>query len=160
MKRIQKRIFFFISVALLFFSSCSDSSEPSNSNSQVPSPPVTQNANVTPLQTPTPKPSATSSPAQSPTPVGSTPSPATNPSPTPQSNVKLGKAKGVVTKIDLDLGSIELDHEDIPGIMPPMIMEFYVKDKILLNGLKVGDKVSFTLEKRGSQETIIELKKQ
>ena len=68
-------------------------------------------------------------------------------------------AKGVVTKIDLKLGSVGLDHEDIPGLMPPMSMEFYVSDKKLLDGLKVGDKVDFVLRYKAHTETVVEIKK-
>lgn len=68
-------------------------------------------------------------------------------------------AKGVVTKINMQLGSIELDHEDIPGVMPRMIMEFYVQDKKMLDGLAVGDKVDFVLEYKHPTETIAAIKK-
>lgn len=63
--------------------------------------------------------------------------------------------KGLVTKINEDLGSVEMDHDDIPGVMPPMRMEFYVTDKKLLNGLKVGDAVDFTLRYNDGQEIIV-----
>ena len=67
--------------------------------------------------------------------------------------------RGKVTKINMDLGSVELDHEEIVGVMPPMIMEFYVKDKALLNGLTLSDKVEFVLEYKHPSETIIGIKK-
>jgi Cu/Ag efflux protein CusF len=67
--------------------------------------------------------------------------------------------KGKVTKINTDLGSIELNHEEIVGVMPAMIMEFYVKDKALLNGLTVGDNVEFTLEYKHPSETIVGITK-
>ncbi|HRK51204.1 MAG TPA: copper-binding protein [Pyrinomonadaceae bacterium] len=63
--------------------------------------------------------------------------------------------KGTVTKINADLGSVEMDHDDIPGIMPPMRMEFFVSDKKLLDGLKVGDAVDFTLRYTDGQEIIV-----
>ena len=68
-------------------------------------------------------------------------------------------SKGKVTKINNELGSVELNHEEIVGVMPPMIMEFYVKDKSLLDGLKVGDNVDFVLEYKHPSETIVEIKK-
>ena len=43
--------------------------------------------------------------------------------------------------------------------MPAMIMEFYVKDRSMLDGIKVGDLVDFTIEEKGSTEIISELKK-
>ena len=67
--------------------------------------------------------------------------------------------KGVVTKINLELGSVELDHEDIPGLMPPMLMEFYVIDKKQLDGLKVGDKVDFVVRYKDHTEKIADIKK-
>ena len=68
-------------------------------------------------------------------------------------------AKGKVTKINNELGSIELDHGEIPGVMPPMIMEFFVKDKAILKGLAVGDNVDFVLEYKHPAETIVSVTK-
>jgi len=68
-------------------------------------------------------------------------------------------AKGRVTKIDMNLGSVELDHEDIPGVMGPMVMEFTLKDKAQLKGLKVGDNVDFVLEYKHPTEIIVDIKK-
>lgn len=67
--------------------------------------------------------------------------------------------RGVVTKIDLDIGSVEMDHEDIPGLMPPMRMEFYVSDKKMLDGLKPGDTVDFVLRYRDGTETVVKIGK-
>lgn len=67
--------------------------------------------------------------------------------------------KGEVTKINPELGSIELKHEDMPGLMPAMQMEFFVKDKALLKGLAVGDKVDFVVEYKHPTEIITSIKK-
>jgi Cu/Ag efflux protein CusF len=67
--------------------------------------------------------------------------------------------KGVVTKINLELGSVEMDHEEIKGVMPPMRMEFYVSDKKMLDGLTVGDKVDFVLRYKDHTETVVQNKK-
>ena len=85
-------------------------------------------------------------------------------SPTPLPSVSIPKdgdypAKGVVTKINAQADSIELNHEDIPGMMPPMTMEFFVSDKKLLDGLKVGDNVDFVLRYKHPTETIISITK-
>lgn len=69
------------------------------------------------------------------------------------------KGKGTVTKIDLTAGSVELNHENIEGLMPAMQMEFYVMDKAMLMGLKVGDAVDFVIEFKGGRETINSIKK-
>lgn len=69
-------------------------------------------------------------------------------------------AKGKVTKINMELGSVELDHEAIPAMpMAKMIMEFYVKDKAELEKLKVGDNVDFVLEYKHPTYTIVSIKK-
>ena len=68
-------------------------------------------------------------------------------------------AKGVVTKINTELASVEIDHEDIPGLMPPMKMEFYVTDKKMLDGLKPGDRVDFVVRYKHPSETIVKISK-
>jgi len=68
-------------------------------------------------------------------------------------------AKGKVTKIDRDIGSIELDHKEIKDVMPEMRMEFYVSDRSILNGLRVGDEVDFTLRYKHPTETIVAITK-
>jgi Cu/Ag efflux protein CusF len=75
------------------------------------------------------------------------------------STVKRFSGKGVVTKINLQIGSVEIDHEEIKGVMPAMIMEFYVTDKTELENLKVGDKVEFVLEEDRGQEKLTSIKK-
>jgi Cu/Ag efflux protein CusF len=67
--------------------------------------------------------------------------------------------KGKVTKINIKLGSIEIDHDEIFGLMPPMKMEFKVKDKAMLSELKIGDEVDFVIEYKHPTETIMEIKK-
>lgn len=93
-------------------------------------------------------------------PTNSTPRPQPTPVPT-FSAPKDGNynARGRVTKINLKMGSVEINHEDIPGVMPPMQMEFNVRDKTHLGGLKVGDTVDFVLEYKYPTETIIGIKK-
>lgn len=56
------------------------------------------------------------------------------------------QAVGTVKSIDPKLPVIEIDHEDIPGLMPAMQMQFHVKDKSLIEGLTIGDRISFTVE--------------
>ena len=96
-----------------------------------------------------PKPAATKATSTSPTPV-------------PTSSLPTNgdyDGKGVVTKINLELGSVEMDHEEIKGVMPPMRMEFYVSDKKMLDGLKVGDKIDFVLRYKDHTETVVRIKK-
>ena len=96
----------------------------------------------------------------------SSPKPAAkaSPSPTPVPTSTVPKngdydGKGVVTKINLEMGSVEMDHEEIKGVMPPMRMEFFVSDKKMLDGLKIGDKVDFVLRYKDHTETVVQIKK-
>lgn len=87
----------------------------------------------------------------------------TAPTPAPSASViKNGDypAKGTVTKINMELGSVEMDHEEIVGVMPAMRMEFYVSDKKLLDGLKVGDRVDFTLRYKDRTEIVTAISKE
>ncbi len=99
---------------------------------------------------------ASVTPQATPTPPGITDKPVSQP---PSTEVKYVQSAGVVIAVNPAFPSVELNHEEIKGIMPAMQMEFYVKDKAMLNGLKPGDKVSFTLEDKGGAELITELKK-
>lgn len=67
--------------------------------------------------------------------------------------------RGEITKINLALGSVELKHEEIKDLMPPMQMEFFVKDKAMLKGLAVGDRVDFVVEYKHPTEIITSIKK-
>lgn len=55
---------------------------------------------------------------------------------------------GVITQVDAKTGTLEMEHAPIPSLdWPSMTMEFEVKDKAVLQGLKTGDKVEFDLVK-------------
>ena len=94
---------------------------------------------------------------------------ATQPSPTPAAlkpievpSPIIGKpypGKGVVKLINKKEGWIEIDHEEIEGLMPAMVMEWFVEKKSLLNKVKVGDKVKFTVVETGKAEIITELER-
>ncbi|CAN5476639.1 hypothetical protein BH10ACI3_BH10ACI3_08320 [soil metagenome] len=90
------------------------------------------------------------------TPATVTPAPAATASKPKDGNYP---AKGTVIKIDLKASTVELKHDDIPGLMPAMQMMFNVRDKTQLDGLKVGDKVDFVLEYKDPTETVTSIKK-
>ena len=70
---------------------------------------------------------------------------------------KLFHGVGVVTAIDAKSGLITLNHENIPGLMDAMEMEYQSKTPKLAEGLKVGDKVDFAVD--GRNLTIVDVKK-
>jgi Cu/Ag efflux protein CusF len=67
---------------------------------------------------------------------------------------------GVVVLVNIKEGWIEINHEDIKGLMPAMQMEFWVKDRALLKTVQTGDKVDFTVIETHQGEYLTEIKKQ
>ncbi len=67
-------------------------------------------------------------------------------------------ADGEVRKIDLSARKITLKHGEIKSLdMPPMTMVFQVKDPAMLEKVKVGDKVQFTVENANGVLTVLTL---
>jgi Cu(I)/Ag(I) efflux system protein CusF len=66
---------------------------------------------------------------------------------------------GVVKSTNPKFPSVEIAHEDIKGLMPAMTMEFYVNDKTMLDGLKPGDRISFTMTNGAGGLKITEIRK-
>lgn len=67
-------------------------------------------------------------------------------------------SQGEVRKIDPAAQKITLRHGPIQSVgMPPMTMVFKVQEAALLEGVKVGDKVRFQVEKQGTQYVVTEL---
>lgn len=68
-------------------------------------------------------------------------------------------ATGVVVQINRQEGWIEINHDEIKDLMPAMQMEFWVKNTSLLDQVKAGDHVDFTVVETESGEYLTELKK-
>lgn len=67
---------------------------------------------------------------------------------------------GLVTAIDTSDGTVSLDHEPIAAIdWPAMSMQFTVEDPSLLQGIAVGDRVSFELKGRTETSVITALRR-
>lgn len=77
----------------------------------------------------------------------------------PKAELHYYQSKGVVKQIDLEKGKITVDHETIPGYMEAMEMTEPVKDKAMLENVKVGDKIDFEIERIGSNITFTKLTK-
>ena len=67
--------------------------------------------------------------------------------------------KGTVVSVNLNEPSVELDHQDIPGLMKAMVMPFKAASPKLLEGLKPGDKVQGKLKVAAGGQTITVLEK-
>jgi protein SCO1/2 len=67
--------------------------------------------------------------------------------------------KGKVVSVDQKKPALKLDHEDIPGLMKAMEMEFDVEDAKILDGIKPGDQIKGELVKGKSGYLITRLEK-
>ena len=72
---------------------------------------------------------------------------------------KVFSGEGVVEGIDKSGEMIQINHGDIKGYMPAMSMPYRVKDRSMLDLVKPGDKVTFTLEDTSKGAVLIEIKK-
>jgi protein SCO1/2 len=67
--------------------------------------------------------------------------------------------KGIVVAVDAKKQSIKLDHQDIPGFMKAMVMDFDVATPKVVEGLKPGDKVEGKLKVEAGNATVTALDK-
>lgn len=65
---------------------------------------------------------------------------------TAQIQQNLYRGIGVVTDINDETGSLTVNHEDIPGLMPKMEMLFRVEPQSLSKGVRPGDRIEFSVE--------------
>ena len=66
---------------------------------------------------------------------------------------------GVVESIDRQMGTVQINHEDIKDFMPAHSMPFPVKDRALLDAAGPGDRIEFTFEANSEGMIVIEIKK-
>lgn len=65
---------------------------------------------------------------------------------------------GEVKKIDKPAARITLKHGEIKSLdIPAMTMSYHVKDPAVLDKVKVGDHVRFSVERIDSQYTVVAL---
>ena len=67
--------------------------------------------------------------------------------------------RGRVEAIASDRRAVTLDHEEIPGVMAAMKMEYPVSDATLAHGLAVGDRVEGRVEHRPTGYVLVALRK-
>jgi protein SCO1/2 len=65
--------------------------------------------------------------------------------------------RGVIEDVKPEQGQVLIDHEDIPGLMPGMTMNFDVPDPELLASLEPGQQVSFTLVRTGRGYEVVDV---
>jgi protein SCO1/2 len=63
--------------------------------------------------------------------------------PTANSSARSYEVRGIVRAFAPDRSTIDVEHEDIPGLMPSMTMPFTVREPKEIAGLKIGDGIAF-----------------
>ena len=68
--------------------------------------------------------------------------------------------EGEIRKVDKDAKKLTIKHGEIKNLdMPPMTMVFQVKDGVMLDKLKAGDKIRFVPERINGQFTVTKIEK-
>jgi Cu(I)/Ag(I) efflux system periplasmic protein CusF len=67
--------------------------------------------------------------------------------------------RGIVRSIIPKLGAVFLTHEALPGLMDAMTMGFETDNPKLLDGLKPGDAVRFTVRREGERLVLVAIEK-
>jgi len=76
----------------------------------------------------------------------------------PQVDTSTEMTEGVIRKIDKANQKITIKHGEIKNLdMPGMTMVFQVKDLLMLDTVKTGDKVKFKVEKVGGALIITDI---
>jgi protein SCO1/2 len=65
------------------------------------------------------------------------------------------EARGVVESVNREYGQVVIAHEDIPGLMPAMTMNFDVPDPALLATLEPGQAIDFEIEFTGRAYRVV-----
>ena len=60
------------------------------------------------------------------------------------------EGRGSVVQVDAGGKKITLKHEEIKGLMPAMTMQFPTKSTDVIQGIREGDRITFTLSAQGS----------
>jgi Cu/Ag efflux protein CusF len=66
---------------------------------------------------------------------------------------------GTIEEIDKQQATMQINHEAIEGYMPAMSMPYRVKDASLLESVKPGDRVEFSIEDGSSGILVTAVKK-
>lgn len=71
------------------------------------------------------------------------------------------RSTGVVTQVDAAAGTVTFNHEAIPAVnWPAMTMQFHAENPSILQGIAVGDHVTFELKSAAERETVTLVQKQ
>lgn len=65
-------------------------------------------------------------------------------------------ATGVVRAVDAEKKTILVAHQDIPGYMKAMTMQFNLREGAQARGIAVGDKIAFTFTDDGQGNLVVQ----
>ncbi len=84
----------------------------------------------------------------------------TEPASAVAANPAASLSEGEIRRLDPESGKLTIRHGEIRNLdMPPMTMVFTARDKALLTGLKVGDRIRFVAVKEGGQYLVTDIQK-
>lgn len=67
--------------------------------------------------------------------------------------------EGEIRKVDKDAKKLTIKHSEIKSLdMPPMTMVFQVKDGVVIDKLKAGDKIRFMAEKSATGYVVTDVR--
>lgn len=67
-------------------------------------------------------------------------------------------SEGEIRRLDPETGKLTIRHGEILNLdMPPMTMVFTARDKAMLAGLKVGDRIRFAASNEGGRYLVTEI---
>jgi Cu/Ag efflux protein CusF len=113
-----------------------------------------------PQQAGEPAPSPQTSPPTAAVPQNPVTTPALGQPPNPShEGVRTFSGTGLVTVVNRKEGWVEINHQEIKGLMPAMQMAWYVKKASVIGSIKVGDKVDFEIEDNKGSEVLTKIKK-
>ena len=55
------------------------------------------------------------------------------------------KVTGVIKEIDIEKNRLLIDHDEIPGFMDPMVMNFKIHKTVIMENFSILDSVQFDL---------------
>ncbi|MEO0003523.1 MAG: hypothetical protein RLZZ22_1215 [Pseudomonadota bacterium] len=69
-------------------------------------------------------------------------------------------SEGEIRRLDPESGKLTIRHGEIRNLdMPPMTMVFTVRDRALLSGLKVGDRIKFSALNEGGRYLVTDIQR-
>ena len=76
-----------------------------------------------------------------------------------EKKTKFYQGVGTLEEINRQMKTLQINHEPIEGYMPAMSMPYKVKDPALLDAVKQGDRVEFSIEDGSAGIFLTDVKK-